>query len=121
AQAIVMAREDTPGDLRLVAYVRGTVDVATLRQALEAVLPTHMVPQHFVTLETFPLTPNRKVDRKALPVPSAASKIETYIAPKGVAEAIAAVWSRVLGLPKVGAKDNFFAIGGHSLLAVQAH
>lgn len=121
AQAIVMAREDTPGDLRLVAYLRGTAEVATLRQDLEAVLPTHMVPQHFVTLETFPLTPNRKVDRKALPVPSTTPKTENYIAPKGVAEAIAAVWSRVLGVPKVGAKDNFFAIGGHSLLAVQAH
>ena len=121
AQAIVMAREDTPGDLRLVAYLRGTADSATLRAALELALPAHMVPQHFVTLESFPLTPNRKVDRKALPAPSAAPTTEAYVAPQGVAEAIAAVWSRVLGVPKVGAKDNFFAIGGHSLLAVQAH
>ncbi|WP_050525162.1 MupA/Atu3671 family FMN-dependent luciferase-like monooxygenase [Pseudorhodobacter ferrugineus] len=123
AQAVVMAREDTPGDLRLVAYLRGTATAATLRPALEQALPAHMVPQHFVTLDVFPLTPNRKVDRKALPAPSAtvAPQSEAYVAPKGVAEALAAVWSRVLGVPKVGTKDNFFAIGGHSLLAVQAH
>ncbi|MGO4907385.1 MupA/Atu3671 family FMN-dependent luciferase-like monooxygenase [Pseudorhodobacter sp. W20_MBD10_FR17] len=122
-QAVVMAREDTPGDLRLVAYLRGTAHEAALRPALAAVMPAHMVPQHFVTLQSFPLTPNRKVDRKALPAPSAALApvTETYVAPIGVAEALAAIWSRVLGVPKVGAKDNFFAIGGHSLLAVQAH
>jgi natural product biosynthesis luciferase-like monooxygenase protein len=122
-QAVVMAREDTPGDLRLVAYLRGTADEAALRPALAAALPAHMVPQHFVTLQSFPLTPNRKVDRKALPAPSAAPRpeVETYVAPVGVAEALAVIWSRVLGVPKVGAKDNFFAIGGHSLLAVQAH
>jgi natural product biosynthesis luciferase-like monooxygenase protein len=122
-QAVVMAREDAPGDLRLVAYLRGPATESVLRPALAAALPAHMVPQHFVTLESFPLTPNRKVDRKALPAPSAApaAKAETYVAPIGVAEALAAVWSRVLGVPKVGAKDNFFAIGGHSLLAVQAH
>lgn len=122
-QAVVMAREDTPGDLRLVAYLRGTATEGTLRPALANALPAHMVPQHFVTLDAFPLTPNRKVDRKALPVPSAtaAPATETYVAPIGVAEALAAIWSRVLGVPKVGAKDNFFAIGGHSLLAVQAH
>jgi hypothetical protein len=122
-QAVVMAREDTPGDLRLVAYLRGTASEAALRPALTAALPAHMVPQHFVTLDAFPLTPNRKVDRKALPVPSAttAPAAQTYVAPVGVAEALAGIWSRVLGVPKVGAKDNFFAIGGHSLLAVQAH
>ena len=122
-QAVVMAREDAPGDLRLVAYLRGTAQEAALRPALEAALPAHMVPQHFVALQSFPLTPNRKVDRKALPAPSATktAKAESYVAPIGVAEALAAVWSRVLGVPKVGAKDNFFAIGGHSLLAVQAH
>lgn len=122
AQAVVMAREDTPGDLRLVAYLRGMATEAVLRPALEAALPAHMVPQHFVTLDAFPLTPNRKVDRKALPVPHAvAPKADIYVAPKGVAQAIAAVWSRVLAVPNVGAKDNFFTLGGHSLLAVQAH
>jgi natural product biosynthesis luciferase-like monooxygenase protein len=123
AQAVVMAREDTPGDLRLVAYLRGPASESALRPALEAVLPAHMVPQHFMTLEAFPLTPNRKVDRKALPAPTGAPapKAESYVAPMGVAEQLAAVWSRVLGVAKVGAKDNFFALGGHSLLAVQAH
>lgn len=123
AQAVVMAREDAPGDLRLVAYLRGEASETTLRRALEAVLPAHMVPQHFVAVQAFPLTPNRKVDRKALPAPMAAPapQTESFVAPKGVAEQLAAVWSRVLGVPKVGAKDNFFALGGHSLLAVQVH
>lgn len=124
AQAVVMAREDTPGDLRLVAYIRGTASAATLRAALSAVLPDHMVPQHFVTVDSFPLTPNRKVDRKALPAPSAnlpAPVVEEFVAPEGIESQIAAIWSRILGVPKVGAKDNFFALGGHSLLAVQAH
>ncbi|MFV0491842.1 MAG: MupA/Atu3671 family FMN-dependent luciferase-like monooxygenase [Pseudorhodobacter sp.] len=122
-QAVVMAREDTPGDLRLVAYLRGSAQEAALRPALAAALPEHMVPQHFVTVEHFPLTPNRKVDRKALPAPSAVAPVEAeaYVAPQGVAEQIAAIWGRILGVPQVGAKDNFFALGGHSLLAVQAH
>jgi natural product biosynthesis luciferase-like monooxygenase protein len=122
-QAVVMAREDSPGDLRLVAYLRGTAVTATLRAALEQALPAHMVPAHFVTLDVFPLTPNRKVDRKALPAPSQATPVAavSYVAPQGVAEQLAAIWGRVLGLPKVGTKDNFFGLGGHSLLAVQAH
>lgn len=123
AQAVVLAREDSPGDLRLVAYLRGTARESALRPALAAALPAHMIPQHFVALDSFPLTPNRKVDRKALPAPNAASAPQTasYVAPIGVAEQLAAIWSRVLGVPKVGAKDSFFGLGGHSLLAVQAH
>jgi len=123
-QAVVMAREDTPGDLRLVAYLRGIATEATLRTALEAALPAHMVPAHFVTLPAFPLTPNRKVDRKALPTPAQAAPTiasASYEAPQGVAEQLAAIWGHVLGLPKIGTKDNFFVLGGHSLLAVQAH
>ncbi|NEX46819.1 MupA/Atu3671 family FMN-dependent luciferase-like monooxygenase [Pseudotabrizicola algicola] len=122
-QAVVMAREDTPGDLRLVGYVTGTAHEAGLRAELAAVLPEHMVPAHIVTLDAFPLTPNRKLDRKALPVPQArGAEPVSFVAPASDVEAqIAAVWARVLGVPKVGAKDNFFALGGHSLLAVQAH
>ncbi|MBN2629187.1 MAG: LLM class flavin-dependent oxidoreductase [Rhodobacteraceae bacterium] len=122
-QAVVMAREDSPGDLRLVAYVTGTAHEAGLRAELALVLPEHMIPAHFVALESFPLTPNRKVDRKALPAPSArAVETAAFVAPASDVEAtIAAVWQKVLGVAKVGAKDNFFAIGGHSLLAVQAH
>lgn len=123
AQAVVLAREDSPGDLRLVAYIVGAAQEAALRAALAAVLPEHMVPSHLVTLAAFPLTPNRKVDRKALPVPSAALPVaEAFVAPQSDIEAqLAAIWARILGVPKVGAKDNFFALGGHSLLAVQAH
>jgi glutathione S-transferase len=82
-----------------------------------------MVPAHFVTLDTMPLTPNRKVDRKALPAPQArVATPAAFDAPvEGVEAQLAAIWQRVLGVPKVGAKDNFFALGGHSLLAVQAH
>jgi hypothetical protein len=81
------------------------------------------MPAHFVTLDAFPLTPNRKVDRKALPAPSAAAPVaEVFVVPQSDIEAqLAAIWGRILGVPKVGAKDNFFALGGHSLLAVQAH
>lgn len=122
-QAVVMAREDAPGDLRLVAYIVGSAHEAGLKAELAAVLPEHMIPAHFVTLDAFPLTPNRKVDRKALPAPSAKPlETQAFVAPTSDIEAqIAAIWARVLGVAKVGSKDNFFALGGHSLLAVQAH
>jgi len=124
-QAVVMAREDSPGDLRLVAYVTGDSWLATdaLRAHIAAQLPEHMVPAHVVKLGEFPLTPNRKVDRKALPAPTATAEIpQAFEAPQaGVQATIAAVWQRVLNVPAVGARDNFFALGGHSLLAVQAH
>jgi natural product biosynthesis luciferase-like monooxygenase protein len=125
-QAVVIAREDQPGDVRLVAYVTadGPIDEQGVRSNLGAHLPEVMVPAHVVKLDAFPLTPNGKVDRKALPAPFAAQTT----APKapvvlegGVEETIAAVWARVLGVPQVGRSDNFFTLGGHSLLAVQAH
>ncbi len=122
AQAVVLAREDAPGDLRLVAYVVGAAPEPALRAELAVLLPEHMIPSHFVTLAEMPLTPNRKVDRKALPAPSAAPAAEAFVAPESTIEAqLAAIWGRILGVPKVGARDNFFALGGHSLLAVQAH
>ena len=84
-----------------------------------------MVPAHFVTIDEFPLTPNRKVDRKALPAPTQATqreRTEVFVAPENeIEQKIAAIWSRILGVPQIGAKDSFFALGGHSLLAVQAH
>ncbi|MCU0815283.1 MAG: LLM class flavin-dependent oxidoreductase [Cypionkella sp.] len=122
-QAVVLAREDSPGDLRLVAYVTGAAQEAGLKAELGARLPPHMVPSQIVRLAAFPLTPNRKVDRKALPAPLAAVPAPVaFEAPEtGVAAQLAAIWARVLGVPKVGAKDNFFALGGHSLLAVQVH
>lgn len=129
-QAVVMAREDQPGDLRLVAYLRADPGFSAepfekLREWAAARLPEHMVPAHFMTVDAFPLTPNRKVDRKALPAPTQAvqrERTEVFVAPENAIEqTIAAIWSRVLGVPQIGAKDNFFALGGHSLLAVQAH
>ncbi len=122
-QAVVLAREDVPGDVRLVAYLTGTADETGLRAVLSKALPDHMLPAHFVTLDVFPLTPNRKVDRKALPAPSVTSlETKEFIATASDVESqIAAIWARVLGVSKVGASDNFFALGGHSLLAVQAH
>ena len=124
-QAVVIAREDQPGDVRLVAYVTadGPVDEAALKANLSAHLPEVMVPAHVVKLDTFPLTPNGKVDRKALPAPFAAAPVAAKpVALEGGIEAtIATVWARVLGVPQVGRSDNFFTLGGHSLLAVQAH
>ncbi len=124
--AVVMARELTPGDLRLIGYVttQGPVSDAALRAHLAARLPEAMVPAHIVTLDAFPLTPNKKIDRKALPdpVPARPEPIAEAVAPKGGAEAeIAAIWSRILGVGAIRPEDNFFALGGHSLLAVQAH
>jgi len=134
SEAVVIAREDTPGDQRLVAYMTGSgiPDEAGLRVFCEEVLPPHMIPAHYVTLASFPLTPNKKVDRKALPSPQAARPAPDVqpIAPTapaspgsgaGAAETIAAVWSRLLGVADIKPKDNFFELGGHSLLAVQAH
>ena len=123
-QAVVLAREDRPGDLRLVAYTTGTAVEAALRAGV-AGLPAHMQPAHYIGLPSFPLTPNRKVDRKALAAPKAvvaAPVASAAAAPiKGASARIAAIWQRILGVPSVGPQDNFFALGGHSLLAVQAH
>ena len=126
-QAVALVREDVPGDLRLVLYAAGAgIDMQALRGALGRTLPAHMVPAHVVHVAAFPLTPNRKIDRKALPAPTAvaapAAPPAEFVAPAGdVAATIAEVWRRVLNVPRVGARDNFFALGGHSLLAVQAH
>jgi natural product biosynthesis luciferase-like monooxygenase protein len=128
AQAVVTAREDTPGDVRLVAYLvahaGAAVEPNALRDALRADLPDFMVPAHVMVLPEFPHTPNGKIDRKALPAPdSQAAKTQAeFVAPQSDLQAqIAAVWQDVLKLPQVGISDNFFDLGGHSLLAVQAH
>jgi len=121
--ALVIAREDTPGDTRLVAYViaEGELNVADLRDHLLRTLAEHMVPSAFVTLAAFPLTSNGKLDRKALPAPDAdALARRRYQAPQGPVEAaIAAIWQDLLTLDRVGRDDNFFELGGHSLLAVK--
>jgi hypothetical protein len=110
-----------------VAYLRVSnrrVDEDALREHIAKSLPDYMIPAHFVTLDAFPLTPNAKVDRKALPKPDAKPEAaaEIYVAPTDNAQqAIAETFRRVLGVERVGVNDSFFALGGHSLLAVQAH
>nr|BDT34120.1 LLM class flavin-dependent oxidoreductase [Myxococcus sp. MH1] len=126
-EAVVVAREDSPGDVRLVAYVVArdgqTVDATALRDAVAQKLPEHMVPSVVVDLPALPLTPNGKVDRKALPAPSATrSSRAAFVAPQGQLEQqIADIWKQVLKVEQVGVNDNFFDLGGHSLLMVQVH
>ena len=128
-QALVAAREDSPGDVRLVAYYvasgASAAPVAELQQHLRAHLPDFMVPAYLVPLAAMPQTPNGKVDRSRLPPPEAttiAAAPVAFVAPASDVEAvIAAVWRDVLKLPSVGTRDNFFDLGGHSLLAVQLH
>jgi natural product biosynthesis luciferase-like monooxygenase protein len=126
-EAVVVAREDVPGDVRLVAYVAPhagqEADPAALRDFVARRLPEHMVPSLVVPLPVLPLTPNGKVDRQALPAPTQARVAKAaYVAPQGqVEEQIAAVWREVLRVDQVGVHDNFFDLGGHSLLMVQVH
>ncbi len=123
-QAIVLAREDVLGLVQLVAYLTADFAVAevALHEAMAAVLPAHMVPARFITLPAFPLTPNKKVDRKALPAPTARQTAPIAPSQSSTTEAqIAAIWSRLLGVTQINARDSFFELGGHSLLAVQAH
>ena len=125
-QAVVVAREDAPGDQRLVAYVLPAAaarpSVPEMQERLRAVLPPYMVPGTFVTMDTLPLTPNGKVDRRALPPPEAPSREggPARVAPRDLLERqLAKVWEDLLGVPAVGSRDNFFDLGGHSLLAVR--
>jgi natural product biosynthesis luciferase-like monooxygenase protein/amino acid adenylation domain-containing protein/FkbM family methyltransferase len=116
-EAVVVAREDTPGDKRLVAYVVGDGEAGTLRQSLRERLPDYMVPGALLKLAALPLTANGKVDRKALPAPERPSE-DGYLAPRTpVEEVLAAVWSELLEVDRVGVRDDFFSLGGHSLKA----
>ncbi|MCT8285389.1 amino acid adenylation domain-containing protein, partial [Xanthomonas translucens pv. translucens] len=124
-QAAVVVREDNPGDKRLVAYLVGDTDITlnadALRTQLGARLPDYMLPAAYVQLDTLPLTANGKLDRRALPAPDAdALAVQAYIAPEGELETLlAALWCELLGVERVGRQDNFFALGGHSLLTVR--
>ncbi len=122
--AIVVAREDEAGQKRLVAYVVGkdeaTADAGELRVHLQQSLPDYMIPSAFVTLKVFPLTPNGKIDRRALPMPEDDAVVRgEYVAPRTPREEVlAGIWADVLKLDRVGVHDNFFELGGHSLLAI---
>jgi amino acid adenylation domain-containing protein len=123
---VVLAREHAPGDKRLVAYVVGEpghhVSSHELRNRLKQQLPEYMVPSAFVFLASLPLTPNGKLDDRALPDPASqdASEFTEYVAPRDETERILCrVWSEVLRVGRVGLDDDFFAIGGHSLLAAR--
>ncbi len=125
-QAVVMVREDVPGDKRLVAYVVARegqrCDPEALRQTLREVVPHYMVPAAIVSLAEFPLTPNGKVDRSALPAPSTEPVQDGVhaIEPRNRIELqLAAIWEQVLGITPIGVRDNFFALGGYSLLALR--
>ena len=124
-QAVVLVREDVPNDQRLTAYVtardRAAVDGKTLRAALSSRLPEYMLPSQWVFLDEFPLTPNRKVDRRALPAPEVDETNMSLSAPATTESEIkvAAIWQELLRQARVGANDNFFDLGGHSLLVVQ--
>jgi amino acid adenylation domain-containing protein len=125
-EAVVVAREDTPGAKRLVAYLvsadGASPEIPELRNYLRAKLPEHMVPSAFVVLDSLPLTSNQKVDRRALPEPAAtrAAVDARFVAAETEAEKkIAAIWQQALGIDKIGIDDNFFDAGGHSLLLIE--
>ncbi len=124
-QAVVVAREEEPGQKQLVAYVVGAGGGAApepqqLRGYLRSRLPEYMVPGQFVLLAELPLTPNGKVDRAALPAPEGQARIGQYTAPSTpVQQALAQIWSEVLRIEHIGIHDNFFDLGGHSLQATR--
>ncbi|MEU7763259.1 MULTISPECIES: non-ribosomal peptide synthetase/MFS transporter [Micromonospora] len=120
-EATVIVREDSPGDKRLTAYLVGEAEHAALKAALKDTLPEYMVPAAFVTLDALPLTPNGKLDRKALPAPVVTREASVaLVEPRDDTErALAAIWSEVLGVDTLGIDDDFFDLGGHSMLATQ--
>jgi amino acid adenylation domain-containing protein/non-ribosomal peptide synthase protein (TIGR01720 family) len=120
----VLAREDQPGDKRLVGYLvarpEHTLDIEDVRAYLKSRLPEYMVPSAFVAIDAIPVTSNGKVDRKALPAPEIDGEQQEFTAPRStVEELLADLWAAVLGRERVGIHDNFFALGGDSILSIQ--
>ncbi|OBF06965.1 non-ribosomal peptide synthetase [Mycobacterium sp. ACS4054] len=119
-QAAVIAREDRPGDKRLVGYITGTADPAEIRTQLGERLPSYMVPAAVVVLDALPLTVNGKLDKRALPAPEYHKTSGEYRPPTtAVEETLAAIYAQVLGLERVGVDDSFFDLGGDSILSMQ--
>ncbi|MEY2911513.1 MAG: hypothetical protein RLZZ184_822, partial [Cyanobacteriota bacterium] len=125
-EAVIIVREDIPGDKRLVAYISNQDNNqchASMREYLLSHLPEYMVPSNFVVLEKFPLTPNHKVDRKALPAPMLApvtgDTVSTIIPQNHVEQTLIEIWQKVLQISTVGTQDSFFDLGGNSLVAVR--
>jgi thioesterase domain-containing protein/acyl carrier protein len=122
---VIIAREDIPGDKRLVAYYVTTdaqpIPASDLRQFLSQELPGYMVPSAFILLAALPLTPNGKIDRRALPAPAQESAPnQTFLPPRDEFEVqLTKIWERVLGVRSISITDNFFELGGHSLLAIR--
>jgi amino acid adenylation domain-containing protein len=126
SEVVVVAREDQPDEKRLVAYVvlneGSSTEKGALRSYLNQKLPSYMVPSVFIELEKLPLTPNGKIDRKALPLPdeSELQREGSFVAPRDEIERkLAGIWESVLGIGTVGIRDNFFHLGGSSLLVVK--
>jgi acyl-CoA synthetase (AMP-forming)/AMP-acid ligase II/acyl carrier protein len=124
-QAVVVVREDSPGDKRLVAYIvlhKGQMATsAELQRYAMKYLPNYMVPTTFMVLDALPLTPNNKVDRRALPAPEYTRPElgEAFVAPRtSIEEVVAEMWSQALGIKPIGIHDDFFALGGDSLMAI---
>ncbi len=121
-ECVVVSGEDSLGDKQLVAYFVATqqLEVKQLREFLKSKLPDYMIPAAWVQLDALLLTPNGKIDRKALPIPDFALTISNYVAPRNPQEEILAnIWQEVLNIDQVGINDNFFELGGHSLLATR--
>ncbi|ROM69630.1 non-ribosomal peptide synthetase [Pseudomonas brassicacearum] len=123
-QGVVIVREDQPGEQQIVAYLlvgdQYCADPAQLRQHLAQILPGYMIPSHFVVLEQLPLTPNGKIDRKRLPAPCVTPQGDQHVLPGTAMEKIVAeIWQQVLKQENIGITDNFFDLGGHSILATQ--
>ncbi|MBV8100056.1 MAG: amino acid adenylation domain-containing protein, partial [Verrucomicrobia bacterium] len=126
SEAVVITREDTPGNKRLVAYITAAQDApqdlaSALRAHLGSALPEYMVPSAYVRMETLPLNANGKIDRRALPIPQDEAYVrQAYQPPEGKTEiALAQLWEQLLAVEQVSRNDHFFELGGHSLLAVQ--
>ena len=124
-EAVVIVREDAPGEKRLVAYgvvepSKSAPDAEALREHLNGVLPDYMIPSAFVMLDSLPLTLNGKLDRRNLPAPQPGGYSSRYEPPQSeIEQVLARIWAETLGVSVVGRHDNFFDLGGHSILGIK--